>query len=51
MSTRKLIIVALVTGLVILLAGAVQFIQIANDRGHSGSGVSITTTTRPAGAS
>jgi hypothetical protein len=36
MSTRKLIVVALVTGLVILLAGAVQFIQIARNHGSSG---------------
>jgi len=34
-STRKLIIAALVTGMAILLAGAFQFIQIAKDRQHS----------------
>jgi hypothetical protein len=31
-STRKLIIAALVCGIVILVAGAVQFIQIAQSR-------------------
>jgi hypothetical protein len=36
-STRKLIIAALVCGLAILLAGAVQFVQIASDRHNSGS--------------
>ena len=35
MSTRKLIIAALVTGMAILVAGAFQFIQIAHDRQHS----------------
>ena len=35
MSTRKLIIAALVTGMAILLAGAFQFLQIARDRSHS----------------
>jgi uncharacterized membrane protein HdeD (DUF308 family) len=37
-STRKLIIAALVCGMVILIAGALQFVQIANDR-HSNSQV------------
>jgi hypothetical protein len=37
-STRKLIIAALICGIAILVAGAVQFLQIANDR-HSSSGV------------
>ncbi len=36
MSTRKLIIAALVCGMAILLAGALQFLQIANDQ-HQGS--------------
>jgi hypothetical protein len=31
-STRKLIIAALVCGLVILVAGAIQFVQIAHGR-------------------
>jgi hypothetical protein len=35
MATRKLIIAALITGMVILLAGALQFVQIAHDRQHS----------------
>jgi hypothetical protein len=35
MSTRKLIIAALVTGMAILLAGALQLLQIAHDRQHS----------------
>ena len=34
MSTRKLIIAALVCGMAILVAGAFQFLQIANDQ-HS----------------
>jgi hypothetical protein len=34
-STRKLIIAALLCGMAILIAGAFQFIQIANDQ-HSG---------------
>lgn len=34
-STRKLIIAAFVCGMVILLAGALQFLQIARDQ-HSG---------------
>jgi hypothetical protein len=34
MSTRKLIIAALVTGMAILVAGAFQFLQIAHDK-HS----------------
>ena len=35
MSTRKLIIAALLTGMAILLAGAFQFVQIAHDRQHT----------------
>ncbi len=35
MATRKLIIAALITGMVILVAGAFQFVQIAHDRQHS----------------
>jgi len=37
-STRKLIIAALVCGMAILVAGALQFVQIANDQ-HSSSSV------------
>jgi hypothetical protein len=36
-STRKLIIAALVCGLAILVAGAIQFLQIAHDQ-HGSSG-------------
>ena len=35
-STRKLIIAAFVCGMVILLAGALQFVQIAHDQHPSG---------------
>ena len=35
MSTRKLIIAAFVCGMVILVAGALQFLQIAHEQ-HSG---------------
>ena len=35
MATRKLIIAALITGMAILLAGALQFLQIAHDRQRS----------------
>jgi hypothetical protein len=45
-STRKLIIAALVCGMVILLAGAVQFIQIANTR-NSGGGPSTSVAPAP----
>lgn len=51
MSTRKLIIAAFVCGMVILLAGALQFLQIARDQ-HSGgpppapAAQTTTTTTR-----
>ncbi|MHB8463784.1 MAG: hypothetical protein ACYDH6_10005 [Acidimicrobiales bacterium] len=41
MSTRKLIITALLVGMLILVAGAVQFIQIASTR--SSTGTSVTT--------
>jgi hypothetical protein len=43
MATRKLIIAALVTGMVILLAGAFQFLQIAHDRQHSSPPPVVTT--------
>jgi hypothetical protein len=46
MSTRRLIIAALVTGIVILVAGAFQFLQIANDQ-HSSPPPPAVTTTRP----
>ena len=46
MSTRKLIIAALVCGMVILIAGALQFVQIAKDR-HSSSQVPAVTSTVP----
>lgn len=39
MSTRKLIIAALLCGMAILVAGALQFLQIAHDR-SSGPGPS-----------
>lgn len=47
MSTRKLIIAALVCGMVILVAGAVQFLQIARDQrpGSSGDGPAVTSVT------
>ncbi|HEY2429785.1 MAG TPA: hypothetical protein VGI06_12695 [Acidimicrobiales bacterium] len=44
MSTRKLIIAALICGMAILLAGALQFVQIANDQHKSSS---IPTVPRP----
>lgn len=44
MSTRKLIVAALVCGLAILLAGAIQFVQIAHDR-HSSGPAPVTTPT------
>jgi len=48
-STRKLIIAALVCGMVILLAGALQFLQIARDQhrggGSGGARPAVTTTT------
>ena len=49
MSTRKLIIAALLCGMAILIAGAFQFIQIANDqhRGSSGNPVPTVTTVAP----
>jgi hypothetical protein len=37
-STRKLIIAALVCGVAILLAGAIQFVQIAHDQHRSTGG-------------
>ena len=48
MSTRKLIITALVVGMVILIAGAVQFIQIANTRDASTSSVTTSAPTTAA---
>jgi hypothetical protein len=45
MSTRKLIIAALVCGMVILLAGAIQFIQIARTHNNNQVPPSVTTTT------
>lgn len=49
MSTRKLIIAALLCGMAILIAGAFQFIQIANDqhRGSSDNPVPTVTTVAP----
>ena len=49
MSTRKLIIAALLCGMAILIAGAFQFIQIANDqhRGSSNNPVPTVTTVAP----
>jgi hypothetical protein len=48
-STRKLIIAALLCGMAILIAGAFQFIQIANDRhrGTAGNPVPTVTTVVP----
>lgn len=46
MSTRKLIIAAFVVGMLILMAGALQFVQIANDqRGSSGRPAPSSSTT------
>ena len=36
MSTRKLIIAALLCGVAILLAGALQLVQIAHNQNHGG---------------
>jgi hypothetical protein len=47
-STRKLIIAAFVCGMVILLAGALQFLQIAHDQHASGGSAPETTSTAPA---
>jgi hypothetical protein len=50
-STRKLIVAALVCGMAILLAGALQFVQIANQHhdgtGPSGPSPAVTTTVAP----
>jgi hypothetical protein len=48
-STRKLIIAALLCGMAILIAGAFQFIQIANDQhsGTSGNPAPVVTTVAP----
>jgi len=46
MSTRRLIIAALVTGIVILVAGAFQFLQIANDQ-HTPAPPPAVATTQP----
>ncbi|GAC1306300.1 MAG: hypothetical protein NVSMB16_02170 [Acidimicrobiales bacterium] len=43
MSTRKLIIAAFVVGMLILLAGALQFLQIARDQRRSGPGGPVPT--------
>jgi hypothetical protein len=48
-ATRKLIIAALITGMVILLAGAFQFVQIAHDRQHSPQSPPPVVTTAPPG--
>jgi len=45
-STRRLIIAALVTGVAILVAGAFQFLQIANDQ-HSHTSPPAVATTQP----
>jgi hypothetical protein len=44
-STRKLIIAALVCGMVILLAGAIQFIQIARTHGNGSQSPPAVSTT------
>ena len=43
MSTRKLIVAAFVVGMLILLAGALQFLQIARDQRQSGPGGPVPT--------
>ena len=47
MSTRKLIIAALVCGIAILVAGAVQFLQIASSSKSSQPPPPVVATTRP----
>jgi hypothetical protein len=47
-STRKLIIAALVCGVAILVAGAFQFLQIANDQRSSQAPPPAVATTTPA---
>ena len=47
MSTRKLIIAALVTGMAILIAGAFQFFQIAREQHSSPPPPPIVTTVPP----
>ncbi len=47
MSTRKLIIAALVCGIVILVAGAFQFAQIAHDQHSSQAPPPAASTTLP----
>jgi hypothetical protein len=47
MSTRKLIIAALVTGMAILLAGAFQFLQIARAEHSSHPPPPVVTTVPP----
>ncbi len=49
MSTRKLIIAALLTGMVILVAGAFQLLQIAHDNQHSSPPPPPLVTTAPPG--
>jgi hypothetical protein len=46
-STRKLIIAALITGIVILVAGAFQFAQIANNQHSSQGPPPAVSTTQP----
>jgi hypothetical protein len=46
-STRKLIIAALVTGIVILIAGAFQFAQIASDQHSSQAPPPAVSSTQP----
>jgi hypothetical protein len=46
-STRKLIIAALLCGVAILVAGALQFLQIANNQHSSPSPPPAVVTTQP----
>jgi hypothetical protein len=46
MSTRRLIIAALVCGMLILIAGAVQLIQVAQERSGGSHTPSVTTLVR-----
>lgn len=43
MSTRRLIVAALVCGIAILVAGALQFVQIAHERHTHSTPTTITT--------
>ena len=47
MSTRKLIIAALITGIAILIAGAFQFAQIASEQHSSQAPPPAVSTTAP----